>query len=402
MVKTNQKEITNVIPSGLKVEIWGWGSIAVNVLLIFINWIVNKASNSLAVEAELVHNVVDLITAVGVLIGLKLADRKSPDFPYGMYKIENLVSVVLAIMTFVTAYDIARDALLEQSEIVNVSIWMLGCIIAAFLLPLIFSHYELQAGKRANSPALMADAREYRVHVFTTGMVFAALVSRWVNLPLDRVAALVIVIAIGATGWELLKDGMRVLLDASLDADTLSEIRKYLESDPAVTEVKWITGRNAGRYRFVESSVALRVNALDKADRIKQRLTSQILQKVPYMDRVLIYVEPVTKTHTRYAAPLENVEGAVSEHFGEAPYFGMYTVRLEDDKVVAQEITLNPYVEEPKAKGLRVAEWLVKEQVDVVIVRKELGSKGPVYVFNDAGVEIKQFDVDTLQDVINL
>jgi len=29
------------------------------------------------------------------------------------------------------------------------------------------------------------------------------------------------VVDIGKTGWELLSDGMRVLLDASLDADTL-------------------------------------------------------------------------------------------------------------------------------------------------------------------------------------
>jgi len=61
---------------------------------------------------------------------------------------------------------------------------------------------------------LISDALEYRVHVFTTGVVFAALVGQWVNVPLDRIAALFIVIAIVKTGWSLLSEGMRVLLNA--------------------------------------------------------------------------------------------------------------------------------------------------------------------------------------------
>jgi divalent metal cation (Fe/Co/Zn/Cd) transporter len=87
--------------------------------------------------------------------------------------------------------------------------------------------------------------------------VFAALLAQRFNLPLDRVAALVIVVAIGKTGWELLSDGMRVLLDASLDADTTLEIRDTITAEPAVAELKWATGRNAGRFRFVEAEVVL-------------------------------------------------------------------------------------------------------------------------------------------------
>ena len=53
----------------------------------------------------------------------------------------------------------------------------------------------------------IADAKEYRAHVFTTGIVFAALLAQWFDFPLDRVAALIIVVAIGKTGWDLLADG---------------------------------------------------------------------------------------------------------------------------------------------------------------------------------------------------
>ena len=47
-------------------------------------------SGSLGVTAELVHDVADLLAAA-VLLGLKVAAPKSRAFPYGLYKVENLV-----------------------------------------------------------------------------------------------------------------------------------------------------------------------------------------------------------------------------------------------------------------------------------------------------------------------
>jgi cation diffusion facilitator family transporter len=382
------------------VERWGWYSIGINVLLVLINLAVALASGSLAVEAETIHNVVDLFTAIGVLIGLKLSTRKSKTFPYGLYKIENVVTVVLAVMTFVTAYEIAREALFAPAHMATVDAWMLAGVVAATAIPLTFSHFELRAGQAANSPALIADAREYRAHVFTTGVVLGSLVSQWFNLPLDRIAALIIVVAIGKTGWELLADGMRVLLDASLDAGTLLAIRETIASDPTVAEVKWVTGRNAGRYRFVEAEVALRVHELEKAEAATRRIEAQIRQAVPYVERVLIHAEPVERTYWRYAFPLADANGTLSEHFGEAPYFALVRVRTIDGAVEEQQILANPFLQEQRAKGIQVAEWLVRHKADVVVLTEDLRGKGPVYVFGDAGIEMRTTSSHTLADSI--
>ncbi|MBN1873399.1 MAG: cation diffusion facilitator family transporter [Anaerolineae bacterium] len=393
--------------SPIHVERWGWYSIGINVVLAAINLSVALASGSLAVRAEMVHNMVDFLTAVAVLIGLKLSTRKTKAFPYGLYKLENVISVFLAGMTFLTAYEIARDALFAQTTLTTVNVWMLLVIIVATAIPLIFSHFELKVGRAANSPALIADATEYRAHVFTTGTVFAALLTQWLakagiqNFPLDRVAALVIVVAIGKTGWELLSDGMRVLLDASLDADTLLEIRETIMAEPTVTEIKWVTGRNAGRFRFVEAEIALRVHELEKAETVTQRIEQRIREICPHIDRVLLHAEPVQRTHALYAVPLEDNKDTLSEHFGEAPYFGLLKVRLADGVVEAQQILTNPFVAIEKAKGIEVAEWLVAQKVDEVRLRQELHGKGPLYVLGDAGVEVRQTDTVTLEEVLS-
>jgi cation diffusion facilitator family transporter len=382
------------------VERWGWYSISINVLLALINLAVALASGSLAVEAEMIHNVVDLFTAIGVLIGLKLSTRKSRNFPYGLYKIENVITVLLAVMTFVTAYEIAREALLAQAHVTTVDAWMLVGVVLATAIPLVFSHFELRAGQAANSPALIADAKEYRAHVFTTGVVLASLVSQWFNLPLDRVAALIIVLAIGKTGWELLTEGMRVLLDASLDADTLLVIHKILDTEPTVARVKWVTGRNAGRYRFVEAEVSLRVQDLARAEAAIRHMEAEIRKAVPYLERVLIHAEPVQRTYVTYALPLLDPDGAVSEHFGEAPYFALVRVRQADKAIEEQQIIANPFLQEPRAKGLRVAEWLVAHKADVILLKESLQGKGPMYAFGDAGVEVRSTNASTLQEAI--
>jgi cation diffusion facilitator family transporter len=400
MVDSKQIDLEAAGPPA-NVERWGWYSIGINVTLAAINLVIAMASGSLAVEAELVHNLVDLLTAIGVLIGLKLSTRKTKDFPYGLYKLENVITVFLSVMTFVTAYEIARDALFSPPREATANVWTLAGVVVATLIPLVFSYFELRAGEAANSPALIADAKEYRAHVFTTGVVFAALLGQQYDLPLDRIAALVIVVAIAKTGWDLLSDGMRVLLDATLDPDTILEIREIILAEPTVVELKWVTGRNAGRFRFVESEVVLRVSDLEKAEAATRRVEEAIRAQVPFLERVLIHAEPMERTHLRYVVPLSDAQGALSEHFGEAPFFALITVRLADGHIVEQTVLSNPHLEVEKAKGIRVAEWLVGHKADVVVLKESLRGKGPVYVFSDAGVEMRETEKETLRDALN-
>ena len=384
----------------MNVEHWGWYSVAVNVILVAINAGIATISGSLAVEAEMIHNLVDLLAAVAVLVGLKLSTRKSKVFPYGLYKLENVVAVVLAGMIFFTAYEIAHDAIFAPTRLATVDPWMLGGVVLATAIPLVFSHFELRAAQEANSPSLIAEAKEYRTHVFTSGLVFAALLAQRFNFPLDRVAALVIVVAIGKTGWDLLSDGMRVLLDASLDPDTILRIREIITAEPVVAELKWVTGRNAGRFRFVEAEVTLRIRDLEKAEATTRHIETQIRQAVPYVERVLIHAEPMERTHLRYAVPLADPGGTISEHLGEAPYFALVTVRLADDAVREQQIVANPHKDLERAKGIRVAEWLVDQKVDVALLKEKLRGRGPVYVFGDAGVEMQETEATTLLEAL--
>lgn len=375
---------------------WGWGSVAVNVLLGAQHALVALRSGSLAVAAELTHNLADLLSAIAVLVGLSLAERRSKAFPYGLYKIENLVAAGLALSVFVTAYEVLRRAFEAAPARLHVDAWMLPVLVGTAILPLVFSRFELRAGRAAGSPALVADATEYRMHGFTTGLAVAALAADRLALPIDRIAAAVIAVVVVKTGWELLRDAMRVLLDASLDAATLAAIRRSIEADPAVAELKWITGRNAGRFRFVEAGVALRADAPGRAEALAARIEREVRERVKHVERALIHVEAPASPTLLCAVPLADREGAVSEHFGEAPHFALLTIRRADGALAERRVVDNPHVGAPRAKGIRVAEWLIAQRVDCVLSRGELSGKGPAYALRDAGVRLLRSDATTL------
>jgi cation diffusion facilitator family transporter len=371
-------------------------SLAVNLFLAALKAALAVLSGSLALAADAVHSSVDVVGSLVVLGGLIIARRKSKAFPYGLYKVENVAAIVVALLIFLAGYEIAREAWQGAARVVTASPAILAGAVLAVVIPLAFSRYEARLARTTNSPSLAADSCHFQTDVLSSAVVLIALAGSRLGWPLDRIGAAAVVIFIARAGWELLADGMRVLLDASLDVETLAKVRSIVEAEPAVAAVKSLTGRNAGRYRFLEAEVTLRTHDLDKAHAISQRLEEDIRRAIAHVDRVLIHYEPTARERLRYAIPLANLNGAISQHFGEAPYFALVTIRLSDGAVERQEIVANPYTELPKAKGIQVAKWLVGQKVDVVLVKESLHDKGPEYVFANAGVEMHDVVADTL------
>jgi len=189
---------------------------------------------------------------------------------------------------------------------------------------------------------------------------------------------------------------MRVLLDASIDLRTLDAIRAVINNDPAVAEVKDVTGRNSGRYVFVEANITLRTPDLERAHQISKRIERLIAKAVPNVDHIIIHYEPRHTTKIRYAVPLANHEGLISGHFGEAPYFALVDIDILKRNVERTEVIANPHQHVTKGKGLTVANFLVTFKPDIVATREDLAGKGPGYVFADGGIETEQTDAHDL------
>ncbi|MEA1921739.1 MAG: hypothetical protein U9N63_03705 [Pseudomonadota bacterium] len=48
----------------------------------------------------------------------------------------------------------------------------------------------------------------------------------------------------------------------------------------------------------------------------------------------------------------------------------------------------NPFINAEKAKGIKVANWLLESGLDLMIVRQDLAGKGPGFVLGNADCEV--------------
>ena len=376
-------------------------SLAVNAGLVVAKLALSVYSGSLALRADGIHSFVDVVASIALIAGIRLSSRKRRDFPYGLYKVENVVAVIIALLIFFTAFEIAAEAVAGDITAHLYSGWLLLAVAAFIPVPYILGTYEVNIGRRYNSPSLIADGQQHRMDVLSSSVVFFALLGQFFGIPLDRIAAVIVAVFIVRSGWGILKDSMKTLLDASVDYDTLNEIRAIIQSDPVVSSIRSVTGRNSGRYIFVEAMVEMATSDLKEAHRESERIEENIRHRVPNVERVLIHYEPERKTHLRYAVPLQDREGLIGDRFGEAPYFAVFDLDLGGDRIERQEIIANPYTDVEKRKGGQVAEMLLAQKIDVILLHHSLSGKAAGYAFGAAGIEVRMTSATTLAEAID-
>ncbi len=331
-------------------------------------------------------------------------------FPEGLYKVENLVALLSSLFILYAAVEIVSDALEgnRTGVLENVPLAVSGSILI-IIITLIFSRYELRVGLEAGSPSLVADAKHVSTDLLSTVVILASLIGAQLGVYLDTYVALFVAVIVARTGFRIMIDAVKVLLDATLDHATLDEIRKIMEDHPDVSEVISVGGRNSGRYIFVEVSLRMRTRLLKEAHRIVSHLEEEILDRWPNIDKILIHYEPHVVNIWRIAVPIDgedddtppNERSTISDHFGEAAYFALVAKDMETGKVSCKSFLKNPFRSLERQKGVRVAEFLAEHGVDEVISRADLKGKGAGYALEALEVRLSITRHRQLSEVIN-
>ncbi len=379
--------------------------VAVNLALAAAKYVLSVVSHSVALGADAVHSLSDVLASATVLAGIKLSRRRSPEFPYGLYKLENLVALGAAVVIMLTAYELGREAVVaalaehKPWALENVPIAMAGVVLIG-LATLAWSLYERRVALRTGSPALEADAAHIYTDVLSSVAILVSLAAALVGWRVDWIATLVIVVFIARTGWHLAAGAVRVLLDASVEREVLNAVEAAIMRHPHVVKLKALRGRNSGSFRFIEAVVQLDVHDLEEAHEISTEIEQAVREAAENVDQVLIHYEPLQKSELVYAIPTQEDGVTMAEHFGEAPQFALVKVRAADKVAQAVEYIANSFGDLEHGKGIKVAELLVSRGVDAVITRESLEGRGPYYVLREAHVRVLTSDAPTVRDAL--
>ncbi len=341
-------------------------SVLLNLFLAIVKGIAGVISGSAALIGDAIHSAADVFASGAALAGLWIAGKKHPSFPFGLYKAENIATLVISVAVIVVAYEIGRDAILGSSTIPDTAI-ALPVAIGSLVIAILFGLYQLRAGKKLGSPALVADARDYLVDGASTGVVIVGLIGSSFGYSLDRWAAGAVSLFVFWAGFQLLIDAVRDLLDATMPQGLTHDVIGLVERQPQVSRVLGCIGRQAGGRYIVNLDVHLRTGDHRVADRVADSLEAAVMRKFPRI--VMVHV----RTHFghddiyRRLTPVSEPHGMVADGLASAPWFMLEVVNGVTSEVEECSFWENPHYEAKKRRGLLVGQWLISQRPDEVV-----------------------------------
>ncbi len=382
----------------------------VNSSLFVIKLIFALITNSIALQADAFDNLTDIVMVIAALIGIIYSKKKANEkFPYGYYKIENIISLIISLLIFLAAYNIILQSFTNISlflagnskEIVlvpSIFVFLIISILISFSLAL----YLNIIGKRTNSPIIKSEASEKLFDNFISLSVLISFIGALFNFfLLDSLLGLIIALFIIKGGYDIFISSTRTLLDAVIDFNNRTELYKLIEEFPKIKKVENLEIRSYGRYLFLEINVSLNKDMpLSQIELLKNKLSRTIKNGYPEIFKIIIITQTQEKTTIKIAVPVESNEGLNSkifEHFGESPYFAL--ILIQEENLLKLELLPNKFAQEEKRKGILISDWLSSEKIDKIYIKKEL-KKGPYLIFENSFIEMVITDIEDLNGII--
>ena len=388
--------------------------LVINLFLFLFKLIVSSLSGSLALQADAFDNLTDIIMVFAAVVGIIYSKRRpNKKFPYGYYKIENIISLIISMVIFFTAYNIITTSFSEIFEhiagfpkqiIITPTIFLF--LIISLLVSFLSTLYLKIIGKQTNSPIIKSQATEKLYDNLISSSVIIGFVGALFGVNyLDSIISLVIALLIIKGGYDIFLTSTKTLLDAVIDFDKRNDLYNMIKDFPNVKEIENLEIRSYGRYIFLEVVVILNKELhLHQIQLLKNTMSYKIQAEFPQIFRIIIISQTLPKEVIKIAVPLVNNEGLsskISEHFGETPFFAILEMQEENNflELKNYNVLTNKFADEEKRKGILISEWLLLEKIDKLYLKKEL-KKGPNLLLEKGFVQMIVTKLSSINDIL--
>jgi len=252
-------------------------------------------TNSLSMVSDGFHSLFDATSNVIGVVGIILASRPpDPSHPYGHSKFETFSSLGIAVLLFVTCFEILQSAwgrFLNPTvpDITILSFLVMGVTIAVNIT---VSWYENRKGQELGSSILIADSMHTRSDIYSSLVVIGGfvLIKLGFNLA-DPIISLLIVVLIARMGVKIIKQSSDVLLDrAPLSEELIRELVCQLEE---VKDCHRIRSRGVASQIYVDLHITLDAcYSVNQAHKIAHQAEDKLKTNIPGVKDVVVHVDP--------------------------------------------------------------------------------------------------------------
>lgn len=269
-----------------------------------LKWLAYALTGSVALYSDALESIVNIVAAGAALIAVLVSRRPADsNHPYGHTKAEYFSAVLEGVLIVLAALAIVREAwprLLAPEPIPELGAGMLVSLVASGLNALL-GWFLIRNGRRARSPAVVADGQHILTDVLTSVGVLVGIGLAWLSgwWVLDPLLAIAVAINILWVGWRLVRDSVGGLMDEAIPEQELADIRNSLNyalegltSDGRVLEIHDLRTRRAGPRTFVEFHLVVPgATSVEQAHQICDRLENALRANLDGV-RTTIHVEP--------------------------------------------------------------------------------------------------------------
>ena len=275
-------------------------TIVQNVLLSVFKLFAGIFAHSNAMISDAVHSASDVFSTIIVIIGVKLASKKSDkEHPYGHERLECVAAIVLSIVLLYTGIKIGSQAVKDiiggnYQNLQKPGMLALVAAVVSIVTKEIMYWYTRHYAKKIDSSALMADAWHHRSDALSSVGALVGIGGAMMGFPvMDSIASIVIFVFIAKAAYDIFKDAMDKMVDHSCDDETEKEMRDFVLAQKEVLSVDLLHTRIFGNKIYVDVEIGVNGSyTLRQAHEIAEEVHEGIEKNFPKVKHVMVHVNP--------------------------------------------------------------------------------------------------------------
>jgi cation diffusion facilitator family transporter len=288
----DQKKINSI-------TIWG---MVINIILAALKILAGSIVKSVALIADGIHSLSDLVTDVAVLVSSKAARRPADtSHPYGHGKIETIGTLIIGLILLIVGGGIGWSAvhsLYHSEKFFPGPTVVIIAFVSVVAKELLFQ-FTKKLAKQIHSSSLYANAWHHRSDALSS---VAVLIGGGLSLfglgYVDQLAGLVVGMMIIAVAGKILFDGAKELSEHAIDRESIRIIEQTLNNHQEVNLWHKLRTRKIGAELFVDVHIHVDPDlSVFASHKLTKEIEKSIQENLPLPVNILIHVEPCLKNN---------------------------------------------------------------------------------------------------------
>lgn len=213
--------------------------LAGNIFLAAVKTVAGIFSNSIAITADALNNLSDAGASFVTLISFKLsASKPDKEHPFGHGRTEYIAALITGLLIELMGFELIRlcgERILKPQTIKFSWLAVIIIIISMCTKALLCIFYNSN-GKKINSPALSAAAKDSAGDIVATSVTFLGLImSKFTSIPIDGYLGFAVAVFIMYSGAKVLKNASGMLIGEAPSKTLTKNLCEFIVQNKSVS-----------------------------------------------------------------------------------------------------------------------------------------------------------------------